>query len=230
MNGVIISASSGPGLKSDIAAMMSSKRLALQPRREVALPAALELEHPDRVRARDRLVDARVVGARSNGSGTASSPSRSRASSTALGDRRVHPQAQDVHLHEAERLDVVLVVLRDHHALGRPLQRRPGVDGLARDDEAAEVGAEMHRTGVELLGDLEDGLVTRLRRADGRDTRGRSPAPRGSWRALTQGRWRESAFTSSIPVRSARAMRTAERAVIVLTVATIATCSLPNRR
>ena len=95
-------------------------------------------------------------GTSSKGSGTAASPTRARASETASLIAECILQAQDVHLHEPERLDVVLVVLRDDRALGRPLQRHPARDGVARDDEAAEVGAQVHRAVVELLGEVEE--------------------------------------------------------------------------
>ena len=132
------------------------ERRRLQPRRQVALAAALELEHPHGVRRGDHLVDARIVLGQVE-------RLRDRLLAHAcprhldrFADRRVGPQSQDVHLDQAERLDVVLVVLRDHGALGRPLQRRPARDGIAGDDEAAEVGAQVHRAVVELLGEVEE--------------------------------------------------------------------------
>ncbi len=107
------------------------ERRRLQPRREVALTAALELEHPHRVRRGDHLVDARVVlGQVERLRHRVVAHPRARHLDR-IADRRVGPQSQDVHLDQAERLDVVLVVLRDHRALGRPLQRRPARDGVA---------------------------------------------------------------------------------------------------
>ncbi len=105
---------------------------------------------------RDHLVDVRVVGRELEGLRYRLAPHTLPRKLDRIADGRVHAKAQDVHLHEPERLDVVLVVLGDDHALGRPLQRRPGVDGLARDDEAAEVRAEVHRAGVELFGKVDD--------------------------------------------------------------------------
>ena len=131
------------------------ERGGLQPRRKVSLTAALELEHPHRVRPCDVIEDERIVLGQVERFGHRRLPDPFARQLDGVADRRVHPQTQDVHLHKAQRLDVVLVVLRDHGAFGRPLQRHPARDGIAGDDEAAEVRAEVHRTVVELLGEVE---------------------------------------------------------------------------
>ena len=130
-----------------------------QPRGEVALARAFELEHADGARLADQLVDRRVVARQLPGrdalAGTRlDEPHR-------LGDGAVHAQAEDVHLDQAQRLDVVLVELRDDHPLGRPLQRHAVGDGVARQDEAAEVRAEDVGKAGEALGQVDEALVVR---------------------------------------------------------------------
>ncbi len=123
---------------------------------EVALPAALELEHPDGVGARDHAVDGRVVFRQLEGLRHRCLAYSLPCEFDRVADRRVHPKPQDVHLHEAECLDVVLVVLRDDNTFRCPLERCPRSDGLARDDEAAEMRAQVHRGCVELFGEIDE--------------------------------------------------------------------------
>ena len=131
----------------------------LEAHRKVALTAALELEHPHGVRCGDLCVHAGVIMRQIERFGHRGLAQPLARHAHGVADRRVSAQPQDVHLHEAERLDIVLVVLRDHHAFGSPLERHPRVDGLARDDETAEVRAEVHRRVIEFGRDLHKELV-----------------------------------------------------------------------
>ena len=79
-----------------------------------------------------------------------------------LGDGGVHLEREDVHLDEAQRLDVVLVELRDHHALGRPLQRHAVGERVAREDEPAQVRAQVGGEPREPLGHVDQAVVVRL--------------------------------------------------------------------
>ena len=79
-----------------------------------------------------------------------------------LGDGGVHLEGEDVHLDQAQRLDVVLVELRHHHALGGPLQRHAVGERVAREDESAEVRAEVGRKAVEALGEMHQAAVVRV--------------------------------------------------------------------
>ena len=79
-----------------------------------------------------------------------------------LGDGGVHPEAQDVHLDQAERLDVVLVELRHDDALGGPLQRHEVGEALAGDDEAAQVHAEVGGEAGQALGEVDEARVLRV--------------------------------------------------------------------
>ena len=133
----------------------------LEAHREVALAARLKLEHPHRVCRGDEFVDRGVIGREVERLRHRVGTHPGASERDRVADRRVHPETEDVHLHEAEHLDVVLVVLRDDDALGRPLERHPRSDRLARDDEAAEVRPQVHRTAGELLGQLGEQAVTR---------------------------------------------------------------------
>ena len=135
----------------------------LEARREVSLPARLELEHPYRIGRGDLCVDGRIV-VRSEFERFRHDvlPHALPRELHRIRYRRVHPQPQHIQLHQPEGLDVVLVVLRHHHALGRPLQRRPRVDRLGGDEEAAEVRAEVHRAGVEPFGEVEEHRMAAL--------------------------------------------------------------------
>ena len=132
----------------------------LQPRGQVALPRALELEQPDGARRADELVHLGVV-ARELPGADALAGARLDAAHR-LGDGRVHLEREDVHLDEAQRLDVVLVELGHHDALGRPLQRHAVGERVAREDEPAQVRAEVGGEPREPLGDVDQAAVVRL--------------------------------------------------------------------
>ena len=69
---------------------------------------------------------------------------------------------EDVHLDEAQRLDVVLVELGHHDALGGPLQRHAVGERVAREDEAAQVRAEVGGEAGEALGEVHQAAVVRV--------------------------------------------------------------------
>ena len=54
---------------------------------------------------------------------------------------RVRLQAQNIHLHQAQRGHIILVELGYHHSLGRPLQGSVMGDLPVCDDETSQVGA-----------------------------------------------------------------------------------------
>ncbi len=130
-----------------------------QPRGEVALARAFELEQADGARLADQLVDGGVVARQLPGRDVLAGAGLDEPHG--FGDGAVHAQAEDVHLDEAERLDVVLVELGDDHSLGRPLQRHAVGDGAAREDEAAEVRAQDVGKAREALGQADEALVVR---------------------------------------------------------------------
>ena len=132
----------------------------LQARGEVALPRALELEEADRARRPDELVDLGVV-ARQLPRLDVLAGARLDAAHR-LGDGGVHLEGEDVHLDEPERLDVVLVELGHDDALGGPLQGDAVGERVAREDEAAEVGAEVHGVAGEALAEVDEAAVVRL--------------------------------------------------------------------
>ncbi|OPZ42933.1 MAG: hypothetical protein BWY94_01993 [Actinobacteria bacterium ADurb.BinA094] len=132
----------------------------LQPRGQVALPRALELEQPDGARRADELVHLGVVARQLPGAHPLAGARLDAAHR--LGDGGVHLERQDVHLDEAQRLDVVLVELGHHHALGRPLQGHAVGERVAREDEPAQVRAEMDGEAREPLGDVDQAAVVRL--------------------------------------------------------------------
>ncbi len=132
----------------------------LQPRREVALPGALELEQADGARRADELVDRGVVARELPGAHPLAGARLDAAHG--LGDGRVHLEGEDVHLDEAQRLDVVLVELGHHDALGRPLQRHAVGERVAREDEPAQVRAEVGGEAREALGDVDEAAVVRV--------------------------------------------------------------------
>ena len=72
-------------------------------------------------------------------------------------DGREVAQAEHVHLHQAEILDVILVELADDHSFGGYFEGREVGDGIAGDDDSAEVDAEVageavyELTGIEQL-------------------------------------------------------------------------------
>jgi hypothetical protein len=82
-------------------------------------------------------------------------------------DRRQHAQRQDVDLHQAQRVEIVLVPL-DHGALRPSRRSRPAPAGraAARDDEAADVLRQVARKAAQLLGDRQPLLDARRRRIE----------------------------------------------------------------
>ncbi len=70
-------------------------------------------------------------------------------------DGREIAKAQQVHLDEAERLDIVLVELADDYSFGGDFEGCEIGDGLAGDDDSAEVYAEVAGEAVDGLADIE---------------------------------------------------------------------------
>ncbi len=120
----------------------------LQPRQHRHLRAALDLEHADRVRAREHLIDGRILGRHAG--------ERQRAAFVSavvrideverLADAGEHAERQHIHLEHAERVDVVLVPLDVGAVLHGGVEHRHGlVEAAARQHEAADVLGEMAR-------------------------------------------------------------------------------------
>ncbi len=127
---------------------------------QVALSGALELEHADRTRRPYEFVDLGVVAREFPGLEV---PACARLDAPyRFGDGRVHLEGEDVHLDETERLDVVLVELGHHDALGGPLQRHAVGERLAREDEPAQVRTEVGGEVVQALGQTDEPLVVRV--------------------------------------------------------------------
>ena len=171
-------------------------------------------------------------------------PVRCRMRWTRLRDGRVGAEAEDVHLDQAQGGDVVLVELDDHHPLGGPLERGVVGDGPVGDDEAPQVRAQVHGEGVEALDQVEEARVAALGRAGAPSRgrrRGRRPAaasraararrrpgtrgcgrrPRGGARCLAR-----ALISVGANPRASATIRTAERGLMVLTLATTATFSV----
>jgi hypothetical protein len=114
----------------------------LQARQHRHLGARFDLEHADRVGARDHRVSRRVLRRHvGQAEGPASPPGDGIEHAT---DGREHAQGEDIHFHQAQRVDVVLVPL-DHGALRhrRVFHRHQAVEPAAGDDETADVLREM---------------------------------------------------------------------------------------
>ena len=158
----------------------------LEPRQHRHLRPALDLEHADRIGAAQHLVDGGVLG-RDGGELEGDAVMRAQ-QLEALADAGEHAERQHVDLEHLQRVEIVLVPL-DHGAVGhgRVLDRDQLAQGALRDDEAADMLAEVAREAHQLLGQLdgqaqgrvggvEPGLAQgRLVRAP----RGHSPRPCG---------------------------------------------------
>ena len=111
-NGVIMSDLTGPGRNSEMSTMRSSKRLGPELADELALARALDLEHAQGAGGADQLVGGGVVVRHLRLVVEVDVLARDpRDLGDGVGHRRLHPDAEDVELEEAQGLDVVLVEL-----------------------------------------------------------------------------------------------------------------------
>ena len=123
------------------------------PRQEGELRPALHLEDADGVRPAEHVVDRRIllrqaVEAEPDAAMVGEEVER-------LADAGQHPEREDVHLEDAERVDVVLVPADDGAVLHRRvLDRHQLVEPPLGDDEAAHVLAEVPGEAVDLLDEL----------------------------------------------------------------------------
>ena len=152
----------GPGRYSATSATRSSKQVGLTARKRVAHARRLELEDPERVGAREHLVGARVV-ERQVGQVAEVDVGRFADDADGLVDHVEVAQAEEVHLEEAERLDVAHRELRDD-GLARTLllQRQVLHQRAVADHDAGRVDRVGPRQPLERPRDLDDlagGLV-----------------------------------------------------------------------
>ncbi len=121
-----------------------------QARQHRHLRARLDLEHAHRVAVTDHLVDLRVL--RRHGSERPARAAVTLDEIEAAPDRRQHPEAEHVHLEQAERVEVVLVPLDDGAVLHRRvLDRHQLVErsrARSRSRRRAATGAAGSRAGV----------------------------------------------------------------------------------
>ena len=158
----------------------------LEPGQHRHLRPALDLEHADRIGAAEHLVDGGVLG-RDGGEREGDAVMRAQ-QLEALADAGQHAERQHVDLEHPQRVEIVLVPL-DHGAVGhgRVLDRDQLAQGALRDDEAADMLAEMAREAQQLPGQLEGPAQGRVVGVEpglaqgrlGRAPRGRSPRPCG---------------------------------------------------
>ena len=116
------------------------------------LGPALDLEHADRVRLAERVVDARILCGDARQPIDRAGPRLIRIVETRLGEterlanRREHPETEDVDLEEAERVQIVLIP-RDHRSSGH----RRRLDGgdvhqrLGAEHKAPDVDGQVAR-------------------------------------------------------------------------------------
>ena len=129
------------------------------------LGSRLDLEEADGVDRADHVVDARIVEAQAVEVGPDAMGPLDHLQ--ALGDRGEGAQPQQIHLDEAEVLDVVLVELDHHPALHAGALHRDHVDErLASDQHAADVDGEMPGSALDGPQDLQE-LLPRERSAGG---------------------------------------------------------------
>ncbi len=144
----------GPGLHDGDLDDEIVEAAGLQPRQHVHLRPAFDLEHADRIRPAQHVVDDGVV-------------ARYRAEcdvpavmglqqSEGLADAGEHAEAEHIDLEQAERIEIVLVPFDDGAVLhggiadGHHFRQRP-----ARQHEAADMLGEMAGKADQLLGQLE---------------------------------------------------------------------------
>ena len=146
-----------------------------QARQHGHLRARLDLEHADRIGARQHFVDLLSFARDGRQRQRLAAPCRHQGE--AATQRRQHAEREHVDLHQADRVEVVLVPL-DHGAIGHGgvLHRHQLVEPAARDDEAADVLGEVARKADEFLGECDQPLRDRaggvepgLREALGQD-------------------------------------------------------------
>ena len=119
------------------------------------LGSRLDLEEADGVDRADHVVDARIIEGEAVEVGADAVGPLDHLQ--ALGDRGEGAQPQQVHLDEAEVLDVVLVELDHHPALHAGALHRDHVDErLAGDQHAADVDGEMPGGALDDLQDVEE--------------------------------------------------------------------------
>ena len=143
-------------------AEMSSKLSGRKKPQERPHGPAVELEHPERVAAREQLVRGRVV------EGEVLEDERMTAVRLDVVERVVDDREvakpQEVHLDETEGLARGVVELRDDLAVLLPLHDRDDVDQrLARHDDAGGVHAPLALQVLEPDGGVEDGLRLGIR-------------------------------------------------------------------
>ena len=76
-----------------------------------------------------------------------------------VGDERERAMAEQVNLHQPDRLDGVHLELRDDDPLRRALERQVIGQRAVADDDAADVDAQVARESVQRLGARDDGAV-----------------------------------------------------------------------
>jgi hypothetical protein len=136
----------------------------LEAREHGHLRAALDLEYTDCVGGADGVVDLRVLGRdpghRLDGVEVVEALSLLDVEEgQSLANGGEHAEAEDVDLEEAEIVEIVLVPRDDRavlHAGG--LDRGDAIEGLRREDEAADVDGEVAREALDLVGQLEHEL------------------------------------------------------------------------
>ena len=120
--------------------------LGLHPRQHGHLGAALDLEHPHRIGLRQHLVDRRILGRNVGQVGDAHGVH-------GLLDGGEHAQRQHIDLHQAQRIDVVLVPLDEGAVLHGGVADRHGlVEAALGQHEAAHMLREMARKAEDLAG------------------------------------------------------------------------------
>ena len=151
--------SSGPGRKSATSATMSSKRVRLQAPDQVLHAAGFQLEHRGGLRLRHEVVGRLVVHRQLPDVEqrlTARGAARVDDLHGAVDDRE-RAQSEEVELHEARGLDVVLVELRDDAAaLVVGVQRREFRELRRRDHHATGVHAGVAREALERTREVDE--------------------------------------------------------------------------
>ncbi len=125
-----------------------------QARQHRHLRAALDLEHADRIRLAQHVVDRGILG-RHGGEVVGLAVMRAY-QLEALADAGEHAEAEHVDLQDAERVEIVLVPFDDGAVLHcRVLDRHHLVEPALGDDEAADMLREMAREADELAREIE---------------------------------------------------------------------------
>ena len=148
---------------------------------QVAHAARFELEHGGGVACREDVVGRLVVERQ-----RLQVDRRRRVQHAHVADRPVEDgergQAEEVELHQADRLDVVLVELRDDGVgVGLHVQRAEVGELARRDQHAARVHADVARQALELLGEREQLAALPPRRPRARRAAAPSRARRPRW-------------------------------------------------